>query len=324
MGAKGFILMLALCAVVGAGAGYGAAQIGPAEDGEQAPETADLVVPGAGSADAAAGTGTGTGRARQTSGETPTVDERIAALPEEIRQQMANDPELAAQIRARMQEAVDAGLAGGAFSTGLAGASSGANTEPGVRNAERLSGTVATFEEGVLRLETPDGEAAVAVPPETPVNVTKTAADAQPYLAGGVEVSVVARANEAGGLSAAAVVMGSAGQGVGGARGFGGLAEVTTGMVASFADGVLTLDTADGPAEFAVADETPVRITGTALELAGELTGGVSVTAFVQRDATGGISAASVSVGEGGGFGRGFGVGQGGGRQRGNAGESGG
>ena len=71
--------------------------------------------------------------------------------------------------------------------------------------------------------------AAVAVPPETPVNVTKIAADAQSYLADGAEVSVVARPVEAGGLSAAAVTVGSSGQGAGGGRGLGGLAAVVMG-----------------------------------------------------------------------------------------------
>ena len=71
------------------------------------------------------------------------------------------------------------------------------------------------------------------------------------------------------------------------------------GTVASFSDGVLTLGDADGPAEFAVADETPVRITTTAAEAASELTAGVTVTAFVQREADGSLSAASVNVGTG-------------------------
>ena len=72
---------------------------------------------------------------------------------------------------------------------------------------------------------------------------------------------------------------------------------------------------ADGAAEFAVADETPVRITATAAEAAGELAAGVSVVAFVQREADGSLSAASVNVGGAPGGGQGLL----GGRQRGNA-----
>ena len=89
------------------------------------------------------------------------------------------------------------------------------------------------------------------------------------------------------------------------------------GSIVSLVDGVLTLETADGPAEFALADETPVRITTTAAEAAGELAAGVSVTAFVQREVDGSLSAASVRIG-GGAFG-----GPGGGRQRGGGGQGG-
>ena len=322
MGARGFILMLLLFAVVGAGAGYGAAQLVPMEEEEAEPVTAEIVAPGAGGADASADAGAGTGRARQSGGQRPTVDDVIAAMPQEAQQQLENDPEAAAMARAQIQAGIDSGqitqetlglMFGGAPA---AGADPGTE-DAGARNATPLSGTVVAFEGGTLRLETPDGEAAIAVPDDAPVNVTKAVSDAGAYLVEGAEVSVVARPDDAGGLAAATVVVGGAGQGAGG-RGFGGLAAVVMGTVASFADGVLTLETADGPAEFALADDTPVRITTTAAEAASELASGVTVTAFVQREADGNLSAASVSVGGGGGgFGRGLlGSGQGG-RQRG-------
>lgn len=327
MDARGFILMVLLFALVGAGAGYGAAQLFPAEEEEQAPVTSELVAPGADGAEAGAGAGAGTGRARQTGGQ-PSVDEFIAALPEEQRRELANNPEAAAMARAQIQMAIDSGMIPPEVlqEMGLGGAvdaAPGAAPEEGVRNAEPLAGTVVSFESGMLRLETPDGDAAMAVPDDAPVNVTTTAAEAQSWLADGAEVSVVARPDESGGLAAAAIILGSAGPGAGGGRGFGGLAAVVTGTIASFAGGVLTLENADGSADFAVADETPVRITTTAVEAAGELTAGVSVTAFVQRVADGSLSAASVNVGGGGGgFGRGlFGGGQGGGRQRGGGGD---
>lgn len=326
MGARGFILMLALFAVVGAGAGYGVAQLVPEEVEESAPETADIVAPGAG--DAGADAGAGTGRARQTGGQSPTVDDVMATMPEEARRELESNPELAAQVRAQVQAAIDSGqIPAEAFGLAPGGsapdAGTGAGTQDaGVRNAEPLAGTVVSFEEGTLRLETPDGEADVAVPGDAPVSLTKTVADASNYLAEGAEVSVVARPDEAGGLAAAAILVGSEGLGAAGGRGLGGLATVVMGPITSFSDGVLTLETADGAAELAVTDETPVRITAIAAEAAGELTAGVSVTAFVQREADGSLSAASVNVGEaGGGFGRGL---FGGGRQRGSAGESGG
>ncbi len=326
MGARGFILALLLFALVGAGAGYGAAQLVPMEEEEQAPETADLVAPGTGGADAAAGAGAGTGRARQTGGQ-PSVDDVMAAMPEEMRRELENNPEAAAMARAQIQMAIDSGMIPPEALEGLAGGgavddASGAVIEEGARNAEPLAGTVVSFEGGTLRLETPDGEAAIAVPDDAPVNVTKAVSDAGAYLVEGAEVSVIARPDDAGGLAAAAVIVGGAEQG--GGRGFGGLAAVVMGSITSFADGVLTLETADGPAEFALADETPVRITTTAAEAAAELTAGVDVTTFVQREADGSLSAASVNVGGGGGgFGRGlFGGGQGG-RQRGGQGADG-
>ena len=321
MGAKGFILLLLLFAVVGGGAGYGAAQLVPAEEEEQPPETADLVAPGAGGEATEPGTGN-TGRARQTGGQI-SVDDVLATMPEEVRRDLENNPENAAMVRAQIQMAIDSGQVppeafGLAPGVGAPDAGTGAGTQDaGARNAEPLSGTVVSFEDGTLRLETPDGEAAIALPDDAPVNATKAAVDAANYLVDGAEVSVVARPDGSGGLAAAAIIVGPAGQGAGGGRGFGGLAAVVTGTITSYADGVLTLQGEDSAAEFAVADDIPVRITTTAAEAASELTSGVTVTAFVQREADGTLSAASVTVG--GGAGRGLGGGLGGGRQGGNA-----
>ncbi len=323
MGAKGFILVLLLFALVGAGAGYGAAQLVPMEEEEQAPETADLVAPGAGGADA--GAAVTTGRPRQTGGRATVDDVLEATLSEEQRRELESNPEAAAMVRAQIQSAIDAGqipaealqelAGGGAGVTGGGAPGVGTDTQgAGARNAEPLPGTVVSFESGTLRLETPDGEAAIAVADDAPVNLTKAVADAGDYLAEGAEVSVVARPEGSGGLAAAAVIVGAAGPGAGGGRGFGGQAAVVMGSITSLSDGVLTLETTDGPAEFTLADDTPVRITATAAEAAGELTAGVSVTAFVQREADGSLSAASVRIGEGA-----FG-GPGGGRQRGGAG----
>ena len=150
MGARGFILVLLLFAVIGAGAGYGAAQLVPMEEEEQAPETADLVAPGAGGADAAAGAGAGTGRARQTGGQ-PSVDDFIAALPEEQRRELESNPEAAAMARAQIQMAIDSGMIPAEALQGLAGGGAAGDAPDaagaeGVRNAEPLAGTVVSFE----------------------------------------------------------------------------------------------------------------------------------------------------------------------------------
>lgn len=291
MGAKGFILMLLLFALVGAGAGYGAAQLVPAEAEEREPEAADLVAPGAGGAEEEAEAGARP--AGQAGGQRLTVDEVLATMPEEARRELENDPELAAQVRADLQAAIDSGLItqaslGGQPGNGLFGAGL---PEAGARNAEPLTGTVASFKSGTLRLETPDGEADVAVPDDTPVTLQKTTADAGAYLAEGAEVSVVTRPGGSSGLAAAAILAGSASQDAG--SGPGGL----TGTVASFADGVLTLETENGEVTVAVPDDTPVQIVATAEEATGDLTAGVSVTAFVQREADGSLAAAAVHIG---------------------------
>lgn len=301
MSAGKFILVVLLFALAGVGAGYGAAQLVPAEAEDREPETADLVAPGAG------GSGgepdAGARPAGQAGGQKPTVDEVLATMPEEMRRDFENAPEFAAEMQAQIREAIDSGLitreslgelqGGGLFGAGL--------PEAGARNAEPLTGTVASFEGGMLRLETPDDEAVVATPPDTPVTLQKTAAGAGAYLAEGAEVSVVTRPDDTGGLAAAAIIVGGAGQGAGSGRGFGGLAAVVMGSITSFADGVLTLETESGGVTVAVPDDTPVQIVATAAEAAGELTPGVSVTAFVQREADGSLSAASVNVGGGGG-----------------------
>ena len=248
MGAKGFILTLLLLALAGAGAGYGAAQLVPADEEEQAPVTSDLVAPGAGGT--AAEAGAATGRARQT-GREPTADDVIAAMPPEMRQELENNPEAAAMARAQIQMALDSGQipleAFGLTPGGAPGAGADPGTQDaGARNAEPLAGTVVSFEGGTLRLETPDGEAAVAVPDDAPVNVTKAVADSQSYLAEGAEVSVIARPDDSGSPAAAAIVVGAAGQGTGGGRGFGGVASVVMGTVTSFGDGVLTLEDGGG------------------------------------------------------------------------------
>ncbi len=288
MGARGGILLLLLFIIVGAGAGYGTSLLVPGDARGQEPETADLVAPGAGSVD----------DEQQTTAQQTDVDQMMASLPEEARRELENDPELEAQVRAQLQAAIDSGgMQAGAFG----GQSEGevflaAPQEAAMRDTEPLTGTVLSFEDGMLRLETPDGEAAIAVPSDAVVNVTVTAADAMTYLTGGAEVSIAVRPDGSGGLAAAAIIVNSEGQG--GGSGLGGLAAVVLGSITSFAGGVLTLETADGAAAVTVTDGTPVRIRSTVEEAAGELAPGVSVTAFVRRELDGSLSAANVTVGE--------------------------
>ena len=314
MSVKRFILAALAVAVAGAGAGYAASVLLPASDG--AGETPDVAETGAGAPEPDAGA---------PAADQPTVDDLLATMPEEIRQQMESDPELAAQVRARLQEAIDSGqLPPGAFGASPDAGVSGADIQgAGARNAEPLTGEVLSFTEGALRLDTPDGEAEAAVPPDTPMTLVKTAAEAGDALAPGAEVAVVARSDESGALTAAFITSGEAG--AGGRRGVGRLATVITGAVKSFADGVLTVETADGPTEVAAPDETLVQITATAETAADELAAGVTATAFVQRGADGSLVAAGIAVGAtprglGGGLFGGDGGGQGAGQRSGQGG----
>ena len=294
MDAKRFILTLLAVAVVGAGAGYGASVLFPAPAaGEEAPP--EPIETGAGVPEPDAGAAGG------PAADQPSVDDLLAAMPEEMRRQMEDDPQLAAQVRAQLQQAIDSGqLPPGAFGAAPDGGVPATDAlGGGARNAEPLTGEVLSFEEGTLRLNTPDGEAEAAVAPDTPVTVVKPAGEAVDALTPGAEVAVIARRDESGALTAALITSGGAGEGALGAVGrrAGGLAAVLTGTVESFADSVLTVETADGPVEVAASDETPVQITATAETAADELAAGVTATAFVQRGADGSLVAVSIAVG---------------------------
>ncbi len=304
MDTRRFILTMLAVAVTGAGAGYGASLLLPAPaDGEETPEAAVLTEP-----DVAGPVG-----------EQPDVDELLAAMPEEMRQQMEEDPELTAQVRDQLRAAIDSGQLPGASGAAPGGEVPATDAfGAGARNAEPLTGEVLSFEAGTLRLDTPDGEAEATVAPDTPVTLAKTAGEAGDAPAPGAEVTVIARRDESGALTAATIVVGQDGEGAfgaGGQRGAGRLATVITGAVQSFAGGVLTVGTADGAVEIAAPDETPVQITATVETAADELAAGVTATAFVQREEDGSLVAASIAVGATGrGLGGGlFGGGQGGG-----------
>ena len=223
-------------------------------------------------------------------------------LPAEVRQAMAENPELAARIEGL--------IASGELPPDLAfGIGRGGNPGGGFggigRGGEPLPGTVVSFDSGTLNLDTPDGPAAVSVADDTPVNITKAASEAAGYMTEGAQVTVVAQPDDAGGLSAQTVVLGDlggfggafGGAGVGG--GFGGLGTVVMGTVASFTDGVLTVESAEGPVAVEVADEVLVLINTTASEAQAELATDAIVTVLVQRAADGSLEAVTVIAGSG-------------------------
>lgn len=301
MGAKAFTLALLAVAAAGAGAGYGATFVFPAP--ETPPATSalapDPVGGGAGNGGAANGA--------QGGGEAFSVDD----LPPEVREAMEQDPELAAQIR----EAIESGqIPPGAFGPPGGGAG-GAGSAPGFAGggATALSGTVVSFADETLRLETADGEAELAVAPDTPVNVTMAPADAGAYLADGAEVTVAAQTDQSGALSALAVFAGPAPDELAQAPGLAAFVTIIAGTVEAFADGTLTVAGEDGSTDVGIGDQTLVMASLTASDAGDELAEGASVTAFVERGADGGLLASSIEIGDiGGGFGGGpFGGGTG-------------
>ncbi len=300
MGARSFILTLLLVAAVGAGAGYAAARLLPAPEEQEAPETQSPAAPDAGA---------------QGSEADVTVDELIAAMPEEVRQEMENDPELAAQVRAQLQAAIESGQ----LPQGLAPGTGGDTLALGgaaARNATPLTGAVASFDGATLRLDTGEGLVDVTVSPDTTLIITRQASGAANALAVDADVTVIAQGDETGGQTAAAVLVGdagSAGRGFGTDGAFGGAAATTApttpasttpasttiaGAVVSYAEGILSVQTEDGPQSVNVPPETIVRITTTASEAAGEFAEGAGLTVLVQRAADGSFEAVTVIVGD--------------------------
>ena len=307
MGAKGFILTLLAVAAAGAGAGYGATFAFPPP--ETPPATSSLAPdPGwsaGGGADGGAAQGSGGAVFREED------------LPEEVRQAMAEDPEMAAQIR----QAIESGqIPPGAFGP-PGGDGGGFGSGPGFAGggAAPLTGTVLSFSDGLLRLDTADGEAELAVAPDTPVNVTKAPSGAGEYLAEGAKVTAAAEAGATGALTAFAVFAGDVPDELTQGPGIAAFATIIAGTVESFEDGTLTISGDDGSTAVAVSDQmTIVSASLTAMDAGDELAEGAVVTVFVERGADGGLEAGSIEVGDigggfgglaGGGFGGGFGGG---------------
>lgn len=315
MGAKGFILAVLAVAAAGAGAGYGATFVFPPP--EAPPVTSSLAPdPGGGGEPGDGAANGGGGNGGEGNGGAVFREED---LPEEVRQAMAQDPEMAAQIR----QAIESGqIPPGAFGPpGGAGADGGGGGAPGFAGggATPLTGTILSYADGTLRLDTADGEADVAVAPDTPVNVSKTPSEAGEYLAEGAEVTVAAQ-GEPGAMTALAVFAGPVPDELAQAPALASFVTIVSGTVESFADGTLTVAGDDGTTALAAGDQTIVSASLTAADAGDELAEGASVTAFVERGADGGLEASSIEAGDigggfggapfgGGGFGGGFGGG---------------
>ena len=152
MGAKGFIVVLLIVAVAGAGAAPGISKLLPSGPAGT-PTAAVSIAPGSDTSDSAEAAGESapeSGAPSPDSGQQITVDD----LPAEVRQAMAENPELAARIEGL--------IASGELPPDLApGVGRGVNPGAGFggigRGGEPLPGTVVSFDNGTLNLDTPDG-----------------------------------------------------------------------------------------------------------------------------------------------------------------------
>ena len=117
----------------------------------------------------------------------------------------------------------------------------------------------------------------------------------------GADVTAVLARTEAG-VVARNVAIGGAGTGGlgfggGGRQGGGAGANVVTGTIASVGGGTLVIETAEGPVEVVLADDTPVLITRSFADAAGDLPQGTEITVVGQRTDDGELQAIAVTTG---------------------------
>jgi len=193
-----------------------------------------------------------------------------------------------------------------------------------------IAGALVSVESGGVTVTTAEGESVVSIPPETPVRLSKTVADAGDDLATGVEIIAFLTRETEGSFSASNIVIGGFGGGGGGFAG-GGTGGVTQdgtefnavpGTVTAFAAGQISLETADGPIDFTVANDVTVLLTIAFSEASGQLTIGETLTILGQTAEDGTFTPITIATGDlGGRGGGGFGGGRQGGRRQPTAGE---
>lgn len=192
-----------------------------------------------------------------------------------------------------------------------------------------VAGTLASIDATGVTVTTTQGESIVPIPPETPVRLSRTIAEASASLKPGVELIAFLARETDGTLSASNIVIGGfggAGAGGGVRRGGGGVAQdgtefnAVTGTVTAFANGVLSLKAADGAIDVTVAGTVPVQLTIAFSAAVGELALGETITVLGQTAEDGTFTPITIATGDlgrlrGGGFGGGRrgGGGQGGG-----------
>jgi hypothetical protein len=179
----------------------------------------------------------------------------------------------------------------------------------GGQQFELITGSVESLDATTLVLSNSDGTVEIAVDTETPVRISKTAADAGDALAAGTEILAILSRDSSGTITANNInvvggdggAVGRAGRGGGfrasGFRGGDGSINIATGTVDGFADGVLTLDTGVGAVDILVADDTPVSWQKSFADAGEDLAPGTEITATGSRAEDGTFQPFTIATG---------------------------
>ena len=166
----------------------------------------------------------------------------------------------------------------------------------GGRNSNRLTGKVVGLMDGVLTIETAEGQVGLRTSDETRVRTTKPAVDAAEDLANGTKVTVIGATGMGGGVTARIIAVGGRRSG-GGGGGSGNRAPGVSGTVTSFDGAVLTLATDDGVVAVTISERTVVQLSKPVVQATAELAAGEQITVSVGRDEAGGFTAGNITVG---------------------------
>jgi len=196
-----------------------------------------------------------------------------------------------------------------------------------------IAGALVSIGSSGVTITTAEGESVVPIPPETPVRLAKTVADAGSDLATGVEIIAFLTRETDGSFSASNIIIGGFGAagGFGGGFAGGGTGGVTQdgtefnavpGTITAFVDGLLSLETAGGPIDVTVANDVTVQLTIAFSDASSELTIGETLTIVGQTAEDGTFTPITIATGDLSGLGRGrLGGGQRGGSRQPTAGE---
>ena len=270
MGAKTFMWTLAAVVVVGGAVGAGAYAVTGPDEAPAASASEALGLPPGGEA-GQAGALPNRGRQQEGAGAQPETSQTAASdSPSDLTEEAATDNDAPAADR-------------------------------GDARPERIAGVVDSIDSSGVVLATDDGPLAVTIAGDVPVQLAKTVGDAVDELVVGADVTAVLARTEAG-VVARNVAIGGAGTGGlgfggGGRQGGGAGANVVAGTIASVGGGTLVINTAEGPVEVVLADDTPVLITRSFADAAGDLPQGTEITVVGQRTDDGGLQAIAVTTG---------------------------